>query len=252
MFPAGTLFGEVLRIADPAGGNLPFECRVKERRLDGWSARVFRLFPTRQQLIEAILLLRPQWRDDARLSPAVRELVAERGLVRRTFTDYHHHAPAIHLSAAEYVLPEFPDDLVRALLTRFQFEEATGVEWESDCHAPTSRQAFSIVPANYDGNYLGTTDETCRQCHRVAGFDGDLVDRRVPKQKYGDIPGNDEILSFHPFDPRCISRNGFPLGWRVRLIPGIIEPFDARVHTADRYRRLASAVASIEARSDSR
>jgi hypothetical protein len=233
-FPVDTLFGEVLLLADPDGAALPFELRIKERLPDRWQVRVFRPFPTVEHLRRALVQLGRQ--DLAgRLPPQAGPA--------RVLADAHHHAPSLRSRAAEYLLPEMPPDVTRMLLHRFAFDEATGISFaagrDAECFAPTSSQAFSVVPQHYQGTFLGSTDDSCRQCHRAAGLDGDLVDRRRPKQKYGDIPGSDEILSFHVFDPRCISRNGARLPPIVRDLPGVIEPYDRRRHADRDYTRLS-------------
>ena len=133
-----------------------------------------------------------------------------------------------------------PGDLVYELLTRFQFDDATGTQWREGCFAPTSEQAFSIYPAGYDGAFMGTDDRSCRECHRTAGLDGDVIDPRSPKQKYGFILGSDEIFSYHPFDPGCISYDGFNRTPVFRNESGALEPFNPARHPRDVYRRLSS------------
>ncbi len=239
LFPIGSVVGEVLCLRSPEGRDMPFEVRIKTRETNDWVSSVFRPFPTVDHLATAIQLIRPEWWLDPQLSQAMDELTGPRELRVLKLVDTHHVYPALRSRASVDTLPALPADLVTDLLTGFEFDDATGTTWRGQtCFAPTSDQEFSIVPRHYDGTFLGTNDKSCRECHRTAGHDGDEIDPRSPKQKYGHIPGGDEIFSFHPFHPACISHNGVNLRPMFRDQVGVIESFHPARHDREHYRRL--------------
>ena len=62
---------------------------------------------------------------------------------------------------------------------------------------------------------------------------------------YGRIRGSDGIFSFHPFDPSCISYNGYEQQARLRdefVEGGLIERYDSSKHPSEHYTRVPELV----------
>jgi hypothetical protein len=141
------------------------------------------------------------------------------------------------------VLPPLEDDqLVAELLRTTPFLSAQGEVWRSAAgrgtHAPTTLASWHVVPRNYDGGYIGVDAASCARCH--ASVNRHVNDFEPGRDWYGRVRGSDRIFSFHPFDPACISHNGYPTGARMRpqlVRLGLLVQFDATRHTRDVYQR---------------
>jgi hypothetical protein len=99
-----------------------------------------------------------------------------------------------------------------------------------------SMQAFSLVCAGYEGTFLGTTRDSCSNCHRDTLKAARAFDRF--RGWYGRVRGSDEILSWHPVSPASVSRNGFtfwPALRREFVEAGIVERYEPTRHPAGRY-----------------
>jgi len=58
---------------------------------------------------------------------------------------------------------------------------------------------------------------------------------------YGRVQGSDGIFSFHPFDPACISYNGFNGQMRLRpalLECGLVESYNSKKHSDEVYAKI--------------
>jgi len=132
-------------------------------------------------------------------------------------------------------LPELPPSLVRKLLMETPFKSVFGQPWNvgpPPSWAPTSGSDFNIVPRNYFGGFIPMNQNGCMKCHDSAGrhvdnfepgpgqmFAPDPGDQRRPRTWYNFIPGDDGILSFHPFsadavaNKRAVSRSSVDPCW---------------------------------------
>ena len=117
--------------------------------------------------------------------------------------------------------------MVRALLKTTPFKSVFGKPWNeaqggaAEGWAPTSNSSFNIVPKNYFGGLIPMNQVSCMECHesagrhvdnfdpqldRAAGIVSDPSDAPRSRTWYNFIPGNDGILSFHPFDARKVAQ----------------------------------------------
>jgi hypothetical protein len=229
LFPVGTRFGEVLLM--PCNGSLvTCEMRVRERVKNDWAVDLLRPFPEAADLAEAIRTRRPDWGHDRALAEAVRHLEAELPLKPTTLTDTKHPRRAVRLEASEDVLPPIDDALVYELMSTTPFRSALGLTWRgTDCYAP----ANVVMPSGYRGTFIGNDQTSCAQCHKTASVAARVFDQ--PRGWYGHVPGNDEVFSWYPVDPRSVSRNGMYIAPTIRNRPGFIERYDVSRHPAADY-----------------
>ena len=73
---------------------------------------------------------------------------------------------------------------------------------ERKTFAPTTDERFSIVPNNYEAGLIEVNEKSCHRCHKDANhpvrhFNPDAI-------LYGNVWGDDQIFSFHPWDQSLI------------------------------------------------
>jgi hypothetical protein len=228
VYPVGTIFGEILLVYGPDGYGRTFELRVRVREEKGWRPKVFRPFRNAAELDQKVRELRPNWRENAELRSFLAR--SERPL-NRIHND--HPTTIFDRSAVQDTLPPLPADLVDQLLNE-PFHDVSGETWiqtaDGKGFAPTTDSAFSIVPRNYAGSHLPMTAKACMQCHETSGMHTNQIGP-INRDWYGFAagggPNGGEILSFHIFDPACISHNGIGQGVRFRsdlLQAGLLRP----------------------------
>lgn len=235
-FPVGTVVGEVLTMRAPNGRDYTFEIRTRRRQQGDWAVNAYRPFPTSQDLAARIRELRPEWRDQPKLTTLCAHLDESRKLPTARLVD-HHPRRAFDQTMGVDALPPVEDDaLVAQLLTETTFRSALGATWRfapdgTRCVAPTTTAAFHVVPANYDAGFVDVDNASCTRCHEttnqtVRRFDGG-------RDWYGRVRGSDGIFSFHPFSLSSISHNGFggAVSLRGELVSaGVLQPFDSKKH----------------------
>ena len=87
------------------------------------------------------------------------------------------------------------------------------------------------MATNYEGAFLPVSRQECRRCHEQIDQQVRVFERN--RDWYGRIRGNDEIFSFHPFEPASISPNGFnrTVNMRQELVnAGLLAKFDPAKH----------------------
>ncbi|HEY1601434.1 MAG TPA: hypothetical protein VGG64_17665 [Pirellulales bacterium] len=247
-FPVGAVLGEVLMMHGEDGRDYCFEVRVRFREVDDWAVDVFRPFPHSEDLVDRIKELRPHWEDKPALKSAVALLSSQAEIPERKLADKHPRK-SFQQSMGVYLLPPLEDaGLVRELLTKTTFKSSLGEYWFEGTNgpvaaAPTTEAKFHIVPAKYDAGFVEVDRISCMRCHET-------VNQPVNKFQsgrdwYGRIRGSDGIFSFHPFDPDCISGNGYsqPVRMRNELVSaGVIEKYDAKKHDPLRYAQIPHLV----------
>lgn len=203
-FPVGTVFGEVLYEQAPNQQWYPFEVRVRRRYLDGWDVNVFRPFRTASELSDSIIQRRPDWQVSLNLSSVVKHLQTKTNLVasKMESTAYEKVFPTIEGSLD--VIPEIQDkSLVLELLTQVPFQSVEGAVWKENgdakTYAPGSSADFSIVPKNYQLGLIPVNEVSCKRCHTDTGRR--LYDFNFDIQLYGEIWGEDQIFTWHLFEP---------------------------------------------------
>lgn len=249
-FPNGAVVGEVLYQTGPDGYGYAFEIRTRTKSRGQWAVDVYRPFPTLRALVSQIRRLRPLWRENARLRAAIQSLESRSTVrVNKYLGDNNHvKRPAFQQWASADYLPDFGDDrLVAELLKTTPFESCSGTIWRDDftgpnVFAPTTTARWHVVPRNYQAGFIEVGETSCTRCHQSANkHANDFEDVfSSGRQWYGRVRGADQIFSFHPFSPSCISHTGasVPVQMRRELTAsGIIAPFDGSRHTAARYVR---------------
>lgn len=191
-YPAGTVFGELLCVRDPAGEWRTFEVRTRTKRPAGWLFNVYR----------------PVMKAE--------DVVAECGvastLQTQTIRNKHNLHRSVDVQGTVAMLPDLPAETVRRLLSR-PFRSVKGERADGF----TSSAAFNLVPGGYKGGLLRPTSESCMACHQDAQRVVDRIEK--PRDWYGSVRGNkpDGILSFHIFEPSSIGYNGHENLNQIRL-----------------------------------
>lgn len=247
MFPAGTVLGEIIFIADPAGQWVPFEIRTRRRLRDSWTVDVLRPFPTAADLGAALEARRDQWASPAAAEALLAHLADGATLVPASLGATHFDGafPTVELAADR--LPDLADQaLVTALLLETPYRSARGEVWRSSgalhTYAATTSAAYHVVPAGYDGGFLAVDDQSCNRCHENAGRPlGHYYDNITA---YGELWGGDNVFSWHPFDPSFfVDESGDVVNFNYdnrRMRPEMVEaqvlaPYDPALHPAELY-----------------
>ncbi len=235
-FPVGTIFGEVLIQRHPNGFDYAYEVRTRERLYDRWTTDVFKPFPEPADLAKAISAGVPNWRDDAQLAKLMLHLQQPQQMRTMRLSSQHPVRKAFDSQAEVDVLPPINEDLAAALLTSTEFRSCHGMNWRGTCAAPTTAARFHVVPTNYDAGFVPADDQSCVRCHETTGMHVSLFERR---DWYGWMNPGDRIISFHPFDPSCISTSGFHHPVKMRNIKNVIERYDPARHKEADYHALS-------------
>lgn len=243
-YPVGTVFGEVLMLRGPEYRDYTFELRLRRREAGSWDVDVLRPFPTAESLLARIRELRPDWKQNPSLVKLCSHLEKSPTMPVRTLADQQPQRRMIQAVAGVDMLPAIEDsELVKELLTGTTFHSASGTIWRQTgrvaAYAPTTTSQFHIVPANYDAGFISVDSHSCQRCHSTTN---QSVRRfNASRDWYGHIRGSDGIFSFHPFDPSCISGNGYSQTVRMRsefTAAGILERYDPAKHSRTLYNAL--------------
>jgi hypothetical protein len=157
-------------------------------------------------------------------------------------TDTLHRKTAFDVGSGTAALPRLSEAMAAELLDGTPFKSAVGAAWrrgdapETTVFAPTSLEAFSLVPKDYQGTFMGTDTDSCKRCHEHTLRHVDQFDS--VRQWYGRVRGADQIFTWHPIDPSSISYNGAARQVRLRqafIDAGMVEPYDANRHPNERY-----------------
>jgi hypothetical protein len=245
MYPAGTIFGEVLCHKLSSGRAVPFELRVRKRDQMVWDVDVFRPFPTAEALAERIKELRPHWEETPALQALVTHLTEPRALPKQRLFDSHGRRVIDQTMGVDALPPLNDDELALELLTSTPFASAHGEIWRKGTNdtftsAPTAAAGkLHVVPANYDAGFIEVDQHSCMRCHATANRHVREFD--FSRDWYGRVRGSDGIFSWHPFEPSSISANGFGSTPRIRqslLDAGVLAVYDKRKHPAAHYTRV--------------
>lgn len=203
LFPVGTSIGEVLMVKFPDGALRVFEIRVRKRIESGWDNKIYRPFLTARDLADAIKIKRPNWIHTESLVQLVQHLEDTSTLTPRTLEAKSFKKAFEPVTGALDILPEFGDmALVKQLLTETVFKDVQDSAWKSNSvyttYAASTKASYSIVPRNYDAGVLPVDNESCTRCHDNAGRQ--IRDFKFELVLYGEIWGEDQIFSWHPFE----------------------------------------------------
>jgi hypothetical protein len=244
-FPVGAIVGEVLSMTGPDGYAYTFEVRTRTREYGYWDVNVYRPFPTAAALARKVKELRPDWEEKPNLVKAISHLEEPVAMKPEHLKDSQPGKKTFDQWMGVDTLPDFDDPkLVSELLSGTTFRSMTGEVWRTasngwKVYAPSTEAKFQIVPAKYDAGFVQVDRTSCMRCHDSVAQPVSLFNSG--RDWYGHIRGSDGIFSFHPFDPSCISGNGFGSGAKMRTDfekAGIIAKYDAAKHTDTVYQSL--------------
>ena len=256
MFPAGTVFGELLLLAiDPEGGALqPFEIRTRTRTLDGWNVDVYRPFPRATDLADAIAKRRgerPEWASSQVLDALVAQL-RESQLASFTVSATHFSGGFPTRDAGIDRLPALSGsdaELMHELMRTTPFRSARGVYWKQSADrgawAASADGTGSIVPAGYNAAAIEVSESSCDVCHRDAGRPFETWYSNI--LAYGELWGNDEIFTWHPFAlAKFVDGQGAVVNFNhdnreIRAdftAAGLTAPYEPSMHPSTVYKRI--------------
>lgn len=212
VFPVGTIFGEVLYQQSPDGHWYVFEIRMRKRYLDGWEVDLFRPFRTAASMADAVVERRPDWQNRPDVAALVNHLRDPATLVPYRMVSEAFGAVFPPIDGALDRLPAVSDPtLIQELLTSTTFRSAEGAIWKEfdgrETYAPSSQGEFSIVPRGYEMGMIPVNEVSCARCHNqtsrgLADFEFDLI-------LYGEVWGEDQIFTWHLFEPNRYIFNTF-------------------------------------------
>ena len=192
VFPDGTVVGEVLQLYHKER-YYTFEVRLRTKTEGRWRVASYRPFESLQ---------------DFRTFCAINgeQLSVDTKRVRQSHQLFDGDVEAT-------LLGKVSEELVKKALSR-RFVNVHGKEWSSGTFAPTTDEAFHIVPKNFKAATVEVGSKSCMRCHESTLKHASDFDFR--RDWYGRVRGSDGIFSFHPFDPSCISYSGIYQGETIR------------------------------------
>ena len=203
VFPVGTILGEAMFIQAPDDKHwFSFELRSRTRRIDGWTTNILRPYLNAADLSQVVKAKRPAWSTTPDVRALVDHLDSPASLTPHTLTAPSYAAIFPPMQGAMDYLPETTDvGLVKELLTGRTFDSAMGSSWKAagtlTSYAASTHARFHIVPAEYPGGMLATSEAGCRSCHEQTSRPLNNLDPRVVL--YGEVWGEDEVFTWHPF-----------------------------------------------------
>jgi hypothetical protein len=134
IFPIGTIFGEVLAMRDREGELSTFEVRLRIREADYWNVEILRPFPLESDLTEA---LRKRGQDELaqRVAAAPVRMMKMEDKLHRTKRGFASEDLSV-------TLPDFNEELSKALLNSTPFKSAVGAHYKRGAISPTAAQGF--------------------------------------------------------------------------------------------------------------
>lgn len=172
-FPVGTALLEFIAVNDLVNKqHYPAIIRARFRQADSWAVQSACPVRTAEECRQVIKYLRPNWRRDPQIFAFMHHLGGNR-TVLKTRRDSTPGNPrfgtqpesVFTVTAKVDTLPPLPVDLVRDILTKVEFKESSGYEWQPGCPAPTTDEPLHIVPQFYDGPYISMDSVGCARCH---------------------------------------------------------------------------------------
>jgi hypothetical protein len=256
MFPVGTVFGELIFITDSSGQSHIFEIRTRVRKANSWATDVFRPFLTAEEFANALEHKRKQntaWVQSASIDRLVAHLRDSRTLVRTKLSAGQFASAFETVEGGVDSLPALEDEtLVAQLLHETSFRSARHAVWKQNgalkAFAGSTQASFHIVPRNYSAALFEVSDQFCKRCHENAGRP--FKDYYPEVMPYGELWGEDDIFSWHPFDNKAfvdakgevVSFNDDNRKFRKDFLDaGLIAPYNAVTHDSVRYQRINHA-----------
>ncbi|MFM8313805.1 MAG: hypothetical protein ACKOA8_05930, partial [Deltaproteobacteria bacterium] len=211
-FPLGTVSGEVIASVDSEGKEhvLEVRLRTKDNSEGPWGADIFRPYPTKTILMDELLKISQSNSPLASEADKVmKELKLSGRLTPQSSGMHGYQRGELNSDGGTEVLPEMSEALTKRLL-QVPFQSSLGSEWDRNekvkAFGATSDQPFSIVPQNNTEGSVQVGRESCGRCHKNSNTPiRDFFNPNHPKYyssivAYGNTPGSDQQLRFHPFD----------------------------------------------------
>lgn len=253
MFPVGTVFGELLFIVDDAGAQHPFEIRTRTRTLTGWTADVFRPFPTAIDFANALATKRQEqteWASSTEIDTLIAHLNDTSTLTSASLTATHFTESFQTIQGAMDVLPALTDTtILEELLATWGFRSARDAVWKESggmrAYAAGSNAKMSIVPRNYNAGLVAVNDSSCESCHVDAGRP--FMDYYFNIMAYGELWGEDQVFTWHPFDNgsfvdgsgNVVSFNDDNRSFRQDFVnAGLLESYSSSQHGDSHYQEI--------------
>lgn len=239
-FPEETTFGEVIFVSDSEGYDFVCEIRTRVKTNGAWVANVYRPFPTKSDLMEALAALPIGMKNDQSVTNLRNHLTNPPKMEVETIKNEHPTA-IFEATAAVDNLPQLSEPVVKHLLTTTEFKSALDKEWvvndKQEAYAPSTNEDFHIVPKGYRGSHVAVNNKSCMRCHNTCLGKADeyqayLIPPSQPNSQvrdwYGRVRGSDAIFSFHPFALESINyKEGsrpYPLYLRKEMVEaGILQ-----------------------------
>jgi hypothetical protein len=231
-FPEGTVFGEVLSLKAPDDEEwYVYEIRVRERVADQWRTSIYRPFLNADEMADAISELRPLAKQIPDLSALISHLKSASSLEPRTLAtgSYSKIVPDF-VGAADYLPPIKDYALIKSFLKDRIYKNAMGGSWKKsstlETFAASTKADFHIVPKSYLGGMFETSEASCKRCHDQTSRPFGHLESRIVL--YGEIWGEEEIFTWHPFaisdDSFGVTDNNRRINQRM-LSAGLIRNF---------------------------
>jgi hypothetical protein len=253
MFPAGTVFGELMFIVKPNGDRIAFEIRTRTRTPDGWTVDTFRPFRTAAEFADALArkrMERPEWQSSSEIDALIAHLGDTSTVEAASATASHFSSAFPSLPGGIDRLPGLSDNsIIDALLAETPFRSARDAIWKDSgarhTYAASTDAAYSIVPRDFNAGLFPIDDETCSRCHRDAGRP--FRDWYSNIIAYGELWGMDETFTWHPFrtanfvdsDGDVVNFNYDNRQLRTDLTdPGLLVEYSPSSHPASIYKQI--------------
>lgn len=188
-YPEGTIVAEVL--IHPETGK-PFDLRTRTKVSGKWQPNAYRPIITRDQY-----------------DLEVRRLGGNPG--KRDITIMHlqnpHEKEFFNQTAAIDKLGKQPKEIIDALFD-LPLTSARGKAWVVhkgyEGYAPTTDEDYHIIPKKADHGFVEIAQKSCMRCHSDTMKDASAL--QSPREWYGRVRGDDNIISFHIFDGAAIGK----------------------------------------------
>lgn len=192
VYPEGAVVGEVLQIYYKEK-YFTFEVRLRSKSSDGWKMTSYRPFATLKEFQRFCIF------NGEELSVTDKRVYQSHQIFKGDVTTTS--------------LGKLSDDLIKKALSQ-KFVNALGQEWNKDAFAPTTEEAFHIVPKGFKAATIAVDTKSCTRCHESTLKHASDFD--FNRDWYGRVRGSDGIFSFHPFSPGVISYSGIYQGESLR------------------------------------
>jgi hypothetical protein len=224
-FPAGTVSGEVIYEYDSKGQPHVLEVRTRKKERTGGMAQsdIYTPIPTKEDLSRVLTEVKGRRPDLANEIASVSSAIeTAKPFAQELIKDNLPHQ-SFQIKGFTMALPKMSEELTHEIL-REPFRSSLGKVWTEKegkkVFAPTTNQPFGVVPQHSTRGVMSVDRKACDACHAFSnvpfrdffaqyrsspGWENLL---RSTTDAYGNSPGSDGNLRWHPFDPRLLQSFG--------------------------------------------